>query len=151
MGSTRAESHMVRWLAGPGPAWLRRWLDGVGGWVTQRDYAGKPDYLPSRTFAMAIFDTLAPATKEPLTVERLYAAARELATVGDPGRPVCDHTRDLLSEIQRRVCALRGASTGLKEAVDPSLTYSRVLVRLSALPESEQRDMVICHLRAGQS
>ena len=63
MGNTRAETQMVRWIAGGG---LRDAFDRLTHAISQREYASKPDYLPAAAFAAALFDTLAPSTKGPL-------------------------------------------------------------------------------------
>lgn len=60
LGSDNAEARPVRWLARP-------------------IWAGRPSYIPARTFALALFETLAPATEGPVTVERLRCRALALA------------------------------------------------------------------------
>src|SRR5262245_29106803 len=60
LGNDNAEARPVRWLARP--AW-----------------AGAPSYIPARTFALALFEALAPATEGPVTVERLRCRALSLA------------------------------------------------------------------------
>lgn len=64
MGSTRAETTGVKVGAGQG---------------TRKDFAGKPSYIPSRTFAVALFDTITPPTGRSITVGDVQRAAEEMA------------------------------------------------------------------------
>jgi hypothetical protein len=45
--------------------------------------AGKPSYIPSRVFALALLDSLRPAGADRLTVAEIQSRAQELAATGD--------------------------------------------------------------------
>jgi hypothetical protein len=91
LGNARAEAKIVQVAAGTdsrkGIGWFgtrsRSFAstgDQLSEMVQTHGDAGKPDYIPARTFAMALFDTLAPAGDEPITVARIRAEAQRLAT-----------------------------------------------------------------------
>lgn len=63
MGNTRLEPRLIHGL-------VER-FSGTG-------KAGLPSYIPARTFALALFDSLAPAIEGPATVDRLRQAAVDL-------------------------------------------------------------------------
>lgn len=80
LGSTRSETIAVQVGAGGAPTTgknpLRRLWHRMTG--SRRDFAGKPSYIPSRMFSIALFDTITPPTGRAITVGDLQRAAAAL-------------------------------------------------------------------------
>jgi hypothetical protein len=81
LGSTRTETIAVKIGAGQGvqettPRKRSLWQRISGNW---RDFAGKPSYIPSSSFTLALLDTITPPTGRAITVGDVQQAATELA------------------------------------------------------------------------
>jgi hypothetical protein len=72
LGSTKSETIAVKVGAGQRSIWKRI----SGNW---RDFAGKPSYIPSSSFTLALLDTITPPTGRAITVGDVQQAATELA------------------------------------------------------------------------
>jgi len=102
MGNTRAETAVIRGASG-GSSGQPSGGSGQqnvssGGWVLGKQYAGKPSYIPARTFTTALFDTLAPSTGGPLTIERLRREAEQRVTSKGEGAVI---SQSLLAIIEQ--------------------------------------------------
>ncbi|KPV49187.1 hypothetical protein SE17_34050, partial [Kouleothrix aurantiaca] len=98
LGSTNSETPFVRWC-------------------TPSNMAGSPSYMPARTFALALFETLVPATSGPVTVERLQCRARALANgVLDEVRARVQHMEGLAPATRQQLLAAMPAGATTDEA-----------------------------------
>ena len=108
LGSDNSETPLVRWLA---PARV----------------AGRASYMPARTFALALFETLVPASSGPVTVERLQCRARALA-------------HGVLDEVRATVQATAGLAPGVREqllaAMPASATTDEARAAVAELAEN---------------
>lgn len=112
LGNDNAESPPVRLLAGS--LW-----------------AGTPSYIPARTFALALFEALAPATEGPVTVERLRCRARALAN---------GIVTDVRAAIQRRPDLPLAVRDQLLAMAAPSRTIDEVRAGMQHLAANGMRE-----------
>ena len=73
-----------------------------------------PSHIPARTFALALFETLAPASEGPMTVERLQCRAKAFAncTVADVRREIAQ-LADVSEAVRDQLRAVAAAGTPL--------------------------------------
>lgn len=144
MGSTRTETVPVKVGAGQGiheeqPANRSLWRRLTG---SRRDFAGKPSYLPARTFATALFDTITPPIGRSITLgdlqlaaERLGGLDRDTSDLEQASKPIAELTPK--ETIGRALSSLIGAS---RDPAQLSLTLdnARELVTRLADPALDQ-------------
>lgn len=98
LGSENTETPLVRWCA-------------------PSARSGLPSYMPARTFALALFETLVPASSGPVTVERLQCRARALANgVLDEVRASVQSMNGLAPAVRQQILAAMPAGTTTDEA-----------------------------------
>lgn len=144
-----------------------------------QDVAGKPEYIPARTFAIAIFDQLAPSESQPITVERLRQRALELSKEADDGQQslgkallsLIDQSGvpqrfavtvdDVKAMIGNLVESLQQAAdspgeqqrllTWLQGAITSAETLDEIRKNVTLLPESGMRTTILDFIDKGQS
>jgi hypothetical protein len=129
MGNNDAEAGVVKRTAGSG----------------DEGYAGKPSYIPARTFALALFDSLAPAAAGPITVARVRRRALELVATGDQQKEMIG--RSLLALIEesrdprtlaRRVDDAKRIVRELADVPAQDACWREVVARLSPAQTLEE-------------
>lgn len=144
LGSNNTENALVKYLAGSG-------------------YAGKPSYIPSRTFTLALFDSLAPASTGTTTVSGIRDAARCMAAdANDEGKQqigtallaLIEQTRDphmLFARVEDFKAIVKGLpetpeQQTLREQIAPARTLDEIRALAMKLPESNLRQDVLQYL-----
>ncbi|MGI8586949.1 MAG: hypothetical protein ACR2M0_04575 [Chloroflexia bacterium] len=162
MGNDNAEAAPVKALAG---------TQGASGKPDAKAYAGKPSYIPARTFSLALLDTLAPASYGPTTVERLREQAQAMTratSTGQEGLPslgksllaLLDDSRHQTSvpvrmdDIRRFVQAeLAGTSEvgNALSAITSAKTLADIRDNVVPLLPTDKRQALLDFMTAGQA